>query len=573
MIMKKEINDYILIAIYLITFVIFSLIFPENLISKIEPYYLRPNFPVFLNLCILSLFSLIFILITKRPWVGIAMTAVCSGVISILNLYLLRFRNYVLNWGDLASIETALNVADQYNFTPQTEERFVLITTLVIIILGIVFLRKKINVNYKHLLLYPVVVCLFFVVVLNNNFEAFFQIQPTTFHYNKSGYILSLIQSYDLYKIDYPEDYSVELLEEFSSNTKIKDVYGETPQNIVVIMNESFSDLPFSGEIEIDNFNNLKENTIKGIAYTSAFGGSTANSEYEFLTSNSMGLMNPYFMPYMSDKIIYNSYSIVRSLSKLGYETVAFHPFEKTGWNREEVYQNFHFDKFYHLENSGVTNLRFEAVNDNISDKASYQKVIQLYENKKKDKFFLFNVTMQNHSPNPNYIENIELSDEDIMILIDYFKDVDENTMLVFFGDHQVAMDDSYYEKYLGKSRHELSREELEQLYTVPFFIWANYDIEEQENVKTSLNFLSTMMFDVANLPLNKYQMLQLEIMEFLPVIHGNGMWDSQGNYYSDIELLSDDTRNKVKLYRMIQAQSIVDADSKIEEIFYVQTK
>ena len=180
---------------------------------------------------------------------------------------------------------------------------------------------------------------------------------------------------------------------------------------------------------------------------------------------------------------------------------------------------------------------------------------------------------MQNHSPNPNYIENIELSDEDIMILIDYFGNIDENTMIVFFGDHQLAMDDSYYEKYLGKSRYELNREELEQLYTVPFFIWTNYDIEEQENVNTSLNFLSTMMFDIANLPLNKYQTLQLEIMKTIPVIHGNGMWDNNGTYYSDIELLPEDIKDDIKLYRMIQMQSIIDSDNKLEELFYVKVK
>ena len=29
-------------------------------------------------------------------------------------------------------------------------------------------------------------------------------------------------------------------------------------------------------------------------------------------------------------------------------------------------------------------------------------------------------------------------------------------------------------------------------LYKTPFLIWANYDIEEQENVNISMNYLST---------------------------------------------------------------------------------
>ena len=568
---KKDFNNCVLVTIYLFCFILFSLLFPENLISGSEPYYLRPNFPIFLNMCILGFFCVLFTVISKRLWVGLIITSICSALISILNIYLLRFRNQILNWGDLSSLQTALNVADQYSFMPQTEEIFVVATTFFIIITGIILYRKKLYINCKQVLAYPIIIILFFVIVSNNRFEGFFQIQPTTYHYNKTGYVLNMIKTYKLYKNSYPEGYSVELLEEFNNNTLIPEVEGDVPDNIIVVMNEAFSDLPFSNEIKIDNINNLKENTIKGTAYASILGGTTANSEYEFLTSNSMGLTNPNSVPYMSNNITYGSYSIVKTLKRLGYEAIAFHPFMDSGWNRKSVYEHFGFDIFYHIKNSNVSLHNVEAINENIPDKANYLELIRLYENKVQDKWFMFNVTMQNHSPNPDYIKNIELSDEDIMMLIDYFKNVDEKTMIVFFGDHQLAMEDTYYEKYLGKSKHELSGEELEQLYTVPFFIWANYDIPEKENVKTSINFLSTIMFDVANLPLNKYQLLQLDIMERIPVIHGNGMWDNEGNYYSSIEDLPEDIKDDVKLYKMIQAQSMIDPDNKIEELFNIQ--
>ena len=42
----------------------------------------------------------------------------------------------------------------------------------------------------------------------------------------------------------------------------------------------------------------LTENTIKGTAYASVFGGTTANSEYEFLTGNTTAFLPAGTVPY-----------------------------------------------------------------------------------------------------------------------------------------------------------------------------------------------------------------------------------------------------------------------------------
>ena len=114
--------------------------------------------------------------------------------------------------------------------------------------------------------------------------------------------------------------------------------------NIVVIMNEAFSDLRVLGEIETDQpfleyWDSLEENCIKGWANVSVFGGTTANSEYEFLSSDATAL-------YQNPVIPYNNYfeqtdvyqSMVSVLIDQGYETTAFHPYLSSGWNRTQVY-------------------------------------------------------------------------------------------------------------------------------------------------------------------------------------------------------------------------------------------
>ena len=61
-------------------------------------------------------------------------------------------------------------------------------------------------------------------------------------------------------------------------------------------MNETFADLNVVNHIKTNKevmpfINSLKENTIKGHMLVSVFGGGTSNSEYEFLTGNSMAFL------------------------------------------------------------------------------------------------------------------------------------------------------------------------------------------------------------------------------------------------------------------------------------------
>lgn len=68
-------------------------------------------------------------------------------------------------------------------------------------------------------------------------------------------------------------------------------------------MNESFADLKAVGDLQTSKdympfFRKLKENTIKGYTYSSVFGGNTANSEFEFMTGNTLAFLPDNSVPY-----------------------------------------------------------------------------------------------------------------------------------------------------------------------------------------------------------------------------------------------------------------------------------
>ena len=103
-----------------------------------------------------------------------------------------------------------------------------------------------------------------------------------------------------------------------------------------------------------------------------------------------------------------------------------------------------------------------------------------------------------------------------------------EPTIIVLFGDHQPYIENAFY-NYLtsgsGKSSAEITMDE----HTVPFFIWANYDIDEREIGRISANYLGPLTMDVANVEMSDYQEYVYSLMDKYPVISCVGCIDSSG--------------------------------------------
>ena len=103
--------------------------------------------------------------------------------------------------------------------------------------------------------------------------------------------------------------------------------------NIIVVMNEAFSDLSVLGDFTTNEdympfLHKLQkgyENTITGNLTVSVCGGNTANSEFEFLTGHTMDFFPVGSIPYQQ-YIKGELPSIVNQLEKLGYLTYGLHP-------------------------------------------------------------------------------------------------------------------------------------------------------------------------------------------------------------------------------------------------------
>lgn len=395
---------------------------------------------------------------------------------------------------------------------------------------------------------------------------------------------------------------------------------GKTP-NIIVIMNESFSDLSVVGNIETNvpympYIDSIKDETIQGNVYVSTIGTGTSNTEYEFLTGNTMA-----FLPAGSNA--YQLYvqeqqpSLVSTLMSQGFSANAFHPYFESSWNRPQVYEDMGFEDFISVEdlfgqelvdkyvNSGYSyNLYKRLLRQKypgekillrrfVSDAYDFKTIEKMYEEKDPDQpMFLFNVTMQNHSSynqkydnfeqevyltstkgdypkTDQYLSLIKKTDEAFEELLNYFKTVDEPTIILMFGDHQPFIEDSFYSEVMGQSISEMDGETQQKRYITRFILWANYDIPTGWVDEISMNYLGTLLTQVSGLQMTKYNQYLAGLYTKLPVITAMGCRDAQGDFFQADE--ENPLESEIAGYRNVAYNNLADLKNRATSVFYLQ--
>lgn len=423
------------------------------------------------------------------------------------------------------------------------------------------------------------------------------------------------------YNPDKIKDYVSSVVDNGDSNetTPADDDY--TKPNIICIMNESLSDLGVLGNLTTNEdympfMHSLTENTIKGNLYVPVIGSGTSNTEFEFITGHSTAFLpsgSNAYMLYIKNPIA----SIVSTLEAQGYSSFALHPYYAEGWDRTSVYNYLGFNNFMSLEDiidvsfmreykSNGSNPDFlqslidqyypgsnMLIRQYVSDSYDYRLLIEDYENRDTSvPYFAFNVTMQNHggyttscvnfdeciyatsvSKNYNkankYLSLVKASDDAFKELIEYFSNVDEPTVICMFGDHQPSIEPDFIAEVMGvDSLSNLTPEQEQLRHVTPFFIWANYDIEEKQIDKLSANYLSSLVLETAGVKLTEYNKYLLKLSETLPVIDTVGYIDNENNYYkwSDVSPYS----HLLEEYENIQYNSIFDQENIKSEVFYL---
>lgn len=540
--------------------------------------------------------------------------------VGLVNFFIMNVRGTPFLPADILGVTTATEVVDHYTLT-MTPAQFIVFPAFFLWCLLVLRLKQKKKTSDSWMRktirrMVPVVASISVIAILYQTsiLEACGikdSVWNKVYSCQANGFYLNYFINLHYLKVSAPTGYSqdrvAEILDDMNTDEKPsveaskivsnrdfrtnETLEGQKP-NIILIMNESLADFSLVGDVPLNQdplpfIHSLKENTIAGIDYVSIFGAGTSNSEFEAMTGNTMTFFPSgcnVYQQFMHD----STFSMPYYLKSLGYRCEAIHPSSGSNWNRINAYKSMRFDQFITIDDfKNPEYVRY------ISDKESYKKVIERYEAKKEgEPLFMFDMTIQNHGgyltntnwKDPVYVEGsylaetkeflsaTKVSDDAFRYLVDYFKKVDEPTIICMFGDHQPSIEIEFFEMLLGKKQSDWDLEDVQKRFATPFVLWANYDIDEAKQVVLSNNYLENLILKQSGLELPLYNQFVEKVSKTIPVMNVNGYLDNEGNWHKYDSTETKKVSSLLDDYKILQYGYYSDTDKeKMAKLFQMK--
>jgi phosphoglycerol transferase MdoB-like AlkP superfamily enzyme len=306
--------------------------------------------------------------------------------------------------------------------------------------------------------------------------------------------------------------------------------------NVVVVLSETFADplrmkgVQFATD-PIPYTRELMRRTASGNMLTSAYGGGTANVEFEALTGMSVAQFQPQMhTPFQMLVPRQSDFPSAASIFKEeGHSSVAIHAYTTALYRRADVYPALGFDKAI-FDDDMQHQARVER-NPFISDQALYDEVLHHLQATAQP-LFINAVSMQNHGPYRDrhdepieatgnlpasalaeasqYARGLRHSDEALRRFIKQVDDMDEDTIVLFYGDHLASFWPEPVRQATG----------ARLLHETPFFVYSNYKQHTGGTYGTlSPIYFTNLILEEADAQLSPYHVLLRRLAQNLPGI------------------------------------------------------
>ena len=444
--------------------------------------------------------TLIVYLFRRRVFWRTILTIFWMGL-GIINGVLLSTRVTPFTGPDLHMITDAFEIADRY-LPPFFFWVVVVLAVVAVLALVLLFIKGP---RYKGKLRYKVNVPLIIVGILafagttrlaleNRVLSNYFG--NIAFAYEDYGYPYCLATTIFNTGISCPRDYSESAVEEIIDSEDSLPETGDSRPNILFLQLESFFDPTLVNylnvsEDPIPNFRKLMEEYSSGYYKVPSVGAGTANTEFESITGMSMHYFGPGEYPYKGILETETCESAAYVLKNLGYGTHAIHNNEANFYGRRRVFANLGFDTFTsseYMSEQDDTN-----PNDWIRDRNLTKYILQAMESTEGPDY-VYTISVQGHGDYPEepvledpkitvsgssteaqdnkweyYCNQIYEMDQFIGELTDALSQLDEDVVLVMYGDHLPTMDLTVTDM---KNRY---------LFQTQYVIWDNMGLEKQD--------------------------------------------------------------------------------------------
>ena len=560
---KQSVLNVLLFAVYSLLLVFVIEWFSRGSIEAAYSFF-RHFFKIFLYNTLIVSVTLSPCFLFKRRLFAFSLVSLVWIVLGIANNFLIKFRETPLTFADLGMMKNAIELSDQY----LSKGAMILIPSLFIIIFGLlifIFIKSK-KVKFRYL---TNILCLFlylltFSFLLNYGLKSniitknFWDI---TGGYNTYGFSYSFFNSAINTGIHKPTGYSKNTISDIKNelamldsensiavnansiaknidtisleNSEVDNNNSEIKPNIVIVQLESFINPNWITDITLNknpvsNFEALSEEFTSGLLAVPALGGGTANTEFEVITGMSTDFFGAGEFPFNTIASKKAIPSLAYTLKDLGYSANSLHNHEGKFYSRNVVYKNLGFDSFTPIECMDVPErtpvgwAKDSVLIDEICN------IITSTDNPD----LVFGISVQGHGNYPNdevddkeiyitnkytksnknsleyFINQIYEMDQFVGNLIEAVNNLNEPTVIAFYGDHFPAV---------GIENHEVS---IKTLKSTPYVIWDNMNLP-----KTDKNIEA---YDLTSLILDKLSLTNTT----LSMLHNSNLDDETKHKY-----------------------------------------
>lgn len=528
--------------------------------------YFKDSLLLFMNFVPILITMLVLFLLINRLYLSFLITSIVFVTMSFINKFKLTFRDDPFSFIDIKLIKESMEMADKYSIR--------LNKNMIILIICLIFITilLKLLFNYKLDSKRIRIIGIFIIVLLTISFRNFYF---DTKRYNEIGdksiiNIWSQTQQFQSKGFIYPFIYSIKdasevKLEGYNEKSATQNIskmsYFDIPEdkkvNIIAIMLEAYNDFSKFDTVDfkIDpykNFHKIQAESICGNLITNIFAGDTIQTERSFIT----GYFN-------HPKYFRETNSFIWYFKEQGYYTEAMHPIYGWFYNRRNINQFLGFDNFDYYENK-YKEIKEEFYNDD----EFFDFIINNYKNARNNNthYFNFTVTYQNHGPYSNekysenqflekkseydeetyniinnYLAGISETDEALLKLFDSFRNLDEPTVVVIFGDHNPWLGkDAIGYDMMGINLDLSTVEGFKNYFETPYIIWGNESAKKTigKDFKgigkdISPNFLMAELFEYLNWQGNEYMQYLMNSKRYFDVL--NKVYFKENDVYTPI--------------------------------------
>lgn len=296
-----------------------------------------------------------------------------------------------------------------------------------------------------------------------------------------------------------PSDRDKALLQEAAADVGTRNS-GEQP-NIILVQLESLQTSVIGQEIGGEEVTPYLNELEEEMLYFPSFHHQT----HEGRTSDAEFVINTSLHPLRTGSV-YTRFPdstfapLPEALRKNGYDTAAMHAYEASFWNRNTVYGNIGFSRFFSEKDYPDTEKIGMAINDEDFFRTSIEHIQKLEE-----PYYAFMIALSSHIPFKipedkkqlalpgyedelvrNYYHTIHYVDGAVEVLVDELKQQGmwDDSLVIFYGDHDSGLTEKGREM-ANKLDANGATEQFELFRTVPLWIKPP-NLPEGETVETA---------------------------------------------------------------------------------------